>query len=108
MFRPMNLTVLRVAALACSPARRGSGSSVSAAALAELGIDPGTQPRDLFAGPGLRGAVRPKTEARCTVVKCDTRVARFAFHRRHQELGERLGVGDVQCIRQKTEGLELQ
>ena len=42
------------------------------------------------------------------MVKCDTGVARFAFHR-HQELGERIGVDDVQCIRQKTEkGLELQ
>jgi len=104
----VNLTVLSAAALACSPAIRGSGSSVSAAALAELGIDPGPRPRDLSAGPGLRGAVRPKTEARFTVVKCDTGVARFAFHR-HQELGERIGVDDVQCIRQKTEkGLELQ
>jgi hypothetical protein len=104
----MNLTVLSAAALACSPAMRGNGSSASAVALAELGIDPGPRPRDLFAGPGLHGAVRPKTEARFTVVKCDTGFARFAFHRRHQELGEHIGVDDVQCIRQKTEGLELQ
>src|SRR5215218_4120673 len=72
MLRRMILILLCAAVLACAPAVRRSGIATSTAQLAELWIDPGAQPRDLFAGPGLRAAVRPATDARFTVVKRDT------------------------------------
>src|SRR3954469_3994621 len=64
--------LLCAATLACAPAIRRSGAAPSPSQLAQLWVDPGPTPRDLFAGPG-RGGVRPKTDARFTVVKRDTR-----------------------------------
>jgi hypothetical protein len=76
MLRLTIVTLLRVAALACAPTIRCSDGASSAAQLAELGIAPGQAPRDLFAGPGLRAAVRPTTDDRFSVVKRDTGFAR--------------------------------
>jgi hypothetical protein len=74
MLRSTTLTcaVLCAAAVACAPAVRRSGGTPTPAELAELWIDPGTTPRDLFNGPPAAGYVRPATDARFTVVKRDT------------------------------------
>jgi hypothetical protein len=84
MVRRTILTLLCAAALACAPAIRRSGGAASATQLAELWVDPGPQPRDLFAGPGLRAAVRPATDTRFTVVKRDTAGFSITYHVRDQ------------------------
>jgi hypothetical protein len=58
--------------IACAPGVRRSGGPQLAAQLGEFWIDPGPTPRDLFAGLPANGPVRPATDARFTVVKCDT------------------------------------
>ena len=109
MLRLTIVTLLCVAALACAPALHCDAGAQPGAQLGEFWIVHGQEPRDLFADPGLRPAVRPKTDDRFTVVKRDTGFARFAVDGRHQEPGGCIGVDDVQRIRQKTtEGLELQ
>jgi hypothetical protein len=57
---------------ACVPAVRRSGSAPTPAQMAELWVDPGTAPRDLFAGPPANRHVRPATDSRFSVVKRDT------------------------------------
>jgi len=64
--------VLCAAAIACAPAVRRIGSGPTPEQLAELWIDPGPIPRDLFTGPGGAVAVRPATDSRFDVVKRDT------------------------------------
>ena len=68
----MILAVLCATAMACAPAIHRTGGAPSAAQLAELWVDPGPSPRDLFAGPGGNAYVRPATDARFDVVKRDT------------------------------------
>jgi hypothetical protein len=102
MLRPTIVTLLCVAALACAPSLQRSRGALSAGQLAELRIARDPEPRDLFADPGLRAAVRPKTDDRFTVVKCDTGFARFTFDGDHQEPSRRVGVEDVERPRGKT------
>lgn len=89
------------ATIACAPAIRRSGAAPSAAQQAQLWVDPGPAPRDLFAGPAAHGHVRPATDARFTVVKRDT--AAFSTN-----YSDDVAARYVARIRQKiTEGLEL-
>lgn len=64
--------VLLATTIACAPAIQRTGGATSTAQLAELRVDPGPTPRDLFAGLGGRAYVRPTTDARFDVVKRDT------------------------------------
>lgn len=64
--------VLCVTAISCAPTVQRSGGAPSAAQLADLWVDPGPTPRDLFVGPGGNRYVRPATDARFDVVKRDT------------------------------------
>jgi hypothetical protein len=94
MLRLTIAALLCVAALACTPPLQRSGRAASAGQLAEFRIARDPEPRDLFADPGLRAAVRPRTDDRFTVVKCDTGFARFTFDGHHQEPSRRVGVED--------------
>ena len=64
--------VLLATMVACAPAIQRTGGAPSSTQLAELWVDPGPTPRDLFTGPGGNAYVRPATDARFDVVKRDT------------------------------------
>jgi hypothetical protein len=90
MFRPTTIVcvLLPLATIACMPAVRPSGDAPSAAQLAELWVDPGAAPRDLFAGPPANGHVRPATDSRFTVVKRDTAGFSITYRVRDEDARE--------------------
>jgi hypothetical protein len=68
--------VLAVAALvvtfACAPAVKRLGGAPTAAQMAEFWIDPGTTPRDLFAGPGGSRYKHPPSDVPYDIDSYDT------------------------------------
>jgi len=74
---------LTLGCAACMPSPKRSGPPPSAAKLAELWVDPGSQPRNLFNGVG-GGAPKPAVDGRYTVTSRDTTGFSISYHVRDE------------------------